>query len=204
MKRLPQLRNAPLSDRLRAYAVIVCALGIGLSGCAAHRAKPRIFPWSLAANTHPITPDGSAFETESDALEPSAEEMSSPLLAQIAPPPSPLIIIRSAPARPRVISGSPAPKEPIAEPDVPQISPQLTPAEMAAAQQETGVSLDVAARNLDSSQGKTLNGTQQDLASKIRGFIAEAKDAAQLGDWTRARNAAKKAEVLSQELASSL
>jgi hypothetical protein len=34
--------------------------------------------------------------------------------------------------------------------------------------------------------------------------MAEARDAAKTGDWTRARAAAKKAEVLSQELAASL
>jgi len=46
-----------------------------------------------------------------------------------------------------------------------------------------------------------LNAAQQDLASKVRSFMAEARGAAQIGDWTRARAAAKKAEVLSQELA---
>jgi hypothetical protein len=80
----------------------------------------------------------------------------------------------------------------------------LTPAETAAAQQQTNQSLSVAGRNLETTQGKTLNGAQADLASKIRSFIAEARDAAQIGDWIRARNAAKKAEVLSQELTSSL
>jgi flagellin-specific chaperone FliS len=42
------------------------------------------------------------------------------------------------------------------------------------------------------------------LASKVRSFMAEAKEAARTGDWIRARNAAKKAEVISQELAGSL
>jgi hypothetical protein len=64
--------------------------------------------------------------------------------------------------------------------------------------------LSVAERNIGSARGKTLNATQQDLASKVRSFMAEAREAANSGDWTRARNAAKKAEVLSQELASSL
>ena len=87
---------------------------------------------------------------------------------------------------------------------MPQIAPQLTPAETSAAQQQTSQSLSVAERNIGSARGKTLNATQQDLASKVRSFMAEAREAANSGDWTRARNAAKKAEVLSQELASSL
>jgi len=87
---------------------------------------------------------------------------------------------------------------------VPQIAPQLTPAETGAAQQQTSNSLSVAERNIGSAAGKALNATQQDLASKVRSFMVEAREAANSGDWTRARNAAKKAEVLSQELASSL
>jgi hypothetical protein len=135
-----------------------------------------------------------------EALEPFV----SSLLLQITPPPSPLFSARSVPARPRVPAGSPPPSEAVSKPDVPQIAPQLSPAEAAAAQQQTNQSLSVAGRTLEATQGKTLNGTQSDLASKIRSFIAEARDAAQNGDWTRALNAAKKAEVLSQELASSL
>ena len=171
------------------------------SGCAGRRAKARVFPWGTAASMHPLVPDETALN-EDNAV--SAEEMLGPVLPQIAPPPSPLFAVRSVPARPRVLSGSPAPKEAASEPDVPQIAPQLSAAETAAAQQQTSDSLNVAGRNLDASRGRRLNGTQTDLASKIRSFMAEAKEAAQIGDWTRARNAAKKAEVLSQELASSL
>jgi len=57
---------------------------------------------------------------------------------------------------------------------------------------------------MGASEGKALNAAQQDLASKVRSFMAEAKEAARTGDWIRARNAAKKAEVISQELAGSL
>jgi hypothetical protein len=150
---------------------------------------------------HPLTPDMP--EADADGEE-ALGTIVSPLLLQIAPPPSPLFLVRSVPARPRVPAGSPAPSEAASKPDVPQIAPQLSPAETASFQQQTNQSLSVAGRALDAAQGKRLNGTQSDLASKIRSFIAEARDAAQNGDWTRALNAAKKAEVLSQELASSL
>jgi hypothetical protein len=80
----------------------------------------------------------------------------------------------------------------------------LTAEETAAAQQQTSASLSIAERNVAASQGRTLNATQSDLASKVRSFLAEARNAAQVGDWTRASNAAKKAQVLSDELASSL
>jgi hypothetical protein len=172
-----------------------------VSGCAERHVKAKPYPWGAAANMHPLAPETPELETDGDEV---LEAAVSPLLLQIAPPPSPLFMVRSVPARPRVPAGSPAPSEATSKPDVPQIAPQLTPAEAAAAQQQTNQSLSVAGRALEAAQGKKLNGAQSDLASKIRTFIAEARDAAQNGDWTRALNAAKKAEVLSQELASSL
>jgi hypothetical protein len=123
---------------------------------------------------------------------------------EIPPPPSGLVIARAAPPRPRVPVVNSSQIDTDSKPDVPQIVPQLTAAEANAAQQQTTQSLSVAEHNIGSAEGKSLNATQQDLASKIRSFMAEAHDAAKTGDWTRAKNAAKKAEVLSQELASSL
>jgi hypothetical protein len=49
-----------------------------------------------------------------------------------------------------------------------------------------------------------LNATQSDLVSKINGFLKYAREAAQAGDWSHARSLAKKAQVLSEELAASL
>jgi hypothetical protein len=82
--------------------------------------------------------------------------------------------------------------------------PQLTAEETTEAQQQTNVSLSIAERNFGNTQGRHLNAAQLDLASKVRSFITEAREAAHIGDWTRARNAAKKAQVLSEELAGSL
>lgn len=84
------------------------------------------------------------------------------------------------------------------------IAPQLTARETATAQQEANQSLSVAERNLLATRGKNLNPTQSDLVSKIKGFLKDAREAAQAGDWVRARSLAKKAQVLSEELAASL
>jgi hypothetical protein len=89
-------------------------------------------------------------------------------------------------------------------PEAPQIAPQLTAEETAAAEQQTNLSLSIAERNISASRGRMLNATQSDLASKVRSFVTEAREAAHVGDWTRATNAAKKAQVLSEELARSL
>jgi outer membrane murein-binding lipoprotein Lpp len=65
-------------------------------------------------------------------------------------------------------------------------------------------SISEAEKNLARSQGRTLNATQSDLATKIKQFIGDAQAASREGDWTRARSLATKAQVLSEELASSL
>jgi hypothetical protein len=38
----------------------------------------------------------------------------------------------------------------------------------------------------------------------VKGFISDAREAGRAGDWPRARDLAKKAQVLSEELANSL
>jgi outer membrane murein-binding lipoprotein Lpp len=119
------------------------------------------------------------------------------------PPPPPLLAVRTSPARPRV-----APV-PIADnnadrPEAPVIAPQMSDAEASAARQQMTSSLNEAEKNLARSQGKTLNATQSDLATKIKQFIGDAQSASREGDWTRARSLATKAQVLSEELASSL
>ncbi len=176
---------------------ISCALILLLSGCAERKVKAKTFPWSTFAYTRPLTPSlGPTQIDDSDPLEDATLD--------VAPPPSAVAIARSVPVRPRVPAGNSSQNDNGNKPDVPQIAPQLTAAEASAAQQQTSQSLGVAERNIGSTEGKALNATQQDLASKVRSFMAEARDAANNGDWTRARAAAKKAEVLSQELASSL
>ena len=72
---------------------------------------------------------------------------------------------------------------------------------MSAAKAATQQSLEVAEINLSLVQGRPLNVAQQDLISKIRGFVDSAREAMKENDWQRARSQAKKAEVLSKEFA---
>ncbi|MHB8502052.1 MAG: hypothetical protein ACYDCG_15435 [Candidatus Acidiferrales bacterium] len=64
--------------------------------------------------------------------------------------------------------------------------------------------MSTAERNLAAASGKSLNATQSDLASKVRGFISDAREAGRAGDWARARDLAQKAQVLSEQLTGSL
>ena len=175
-----------------------CTLMLFLGGCAERQPKAKAFPWSTYAYTHPVA---------LAVLPTPADDSDDPLAdatPEIAPPPSALAIPRNSPPRPRTPVVNSSQNDSDSKADVPQIVPQLSAAEATAVQQQTTQSLSIAERNIGTTEGKTLNAMQQDLASKIRSFMAEAHDAAKSGDWTRAKNAAKKAEVLSQELASSL
>jgi hypothetical protein len=188
----------------RCAALRFGVLGVGLTvallgGCAAQKkTKAQSFPWATVKSTRPVLPSSvtpSPDTTVSDFL--PEFELEAP------PPPSPVAEIQSMPQRPRVAAALPGPSNP-ARPEPPQIAPQLTAQEAAAAEQQTNMSLSIAERNIAASQGRSLNPTQSDLASKIRSFVTEAREAAHSGDWTRASNAAKKAQVLSEQLARSL
>jgi len=116
-----------------------------------------------------------------------------------------LIPVRTVPSRPRSSASSPAGAAADPEkPEGPKIALQLPPEQAVAAQQETKQSLDIAEKNLAVTRGKTLNPAEADLVSKIKGFLKDAREAAQAKDWARARSLAKKAQVLSEQLAESL
>ena len=115
-----------------------------------------------------------------------------------------LATIRSVPPRPRVAqpaAGDAAKAE--KEPE-PRIAPEFSSAELEAAKAETQQNLDMMKKNLTAASGRTLNASQQDLMSKVRGFAESAREAMRSGDWVRAKNLSKKAEVLSEELVDSL
>jgi hypothetical protein len=144
------------------------------------------------AFAHPVVPSGAANETLGEAPDIALETAMMP--PRLAAP-------RSAPPRPRVAPAPPADPPPAEKPAEPIIVPDLTAAQLTAAKAETQHSLDVAENNLSQAQGKQMNAAQEDVASKVRGFMESAKEAMRNRDWVRAKNQAKKAEVLSQQLA---
>jgi hypothetical protein len=181
----------------RAAFAALCGLAVVLSGCAERKAKARTFPWASVAMVRPIVPKIAdlAYDETSESL-PEVD-------LDVPPPPSPLAFTNATPLRPHVPAAPSGPNN-AAKFEPPQIVPQLTPQETEAAQQQTNLSLSIAEQNIAATRGKALNATQLDLASKVRSFVTEAREAAHIGDWTRASSAAKKAQVLSEELARSL
>ena len=193
---LPPLKTSLVSPK--SACAMLCALAAFISGCAAsQKPRARAFPWANANNVRPLAPEKTSSEV-------SNEDLFADLGLAVPAPPSLVAGTPSGPSRPRVVVVSTGNNNASQVPEVPMIAPQLSPQQTAAAQQQTTASVSVAMKNIEASQGRSLNPTQSDLASKVRSFLAEAREAAHVGDWTRASSAAKKAEVLSQELASSL
>ena len=170
---------------------LLCATAL-LSGCGVRR-RPAV-AWSTAVLVRPVLPLQPR-QTVTDPLDGAPD-----LQVELNAPPR-LSTPRRVPPAPRLSlpSGYSGDNH---DADVLLLAPQLSAQETAAAQRETSQSISLAEKNLASIRGRSLSPAQADLASKARGFVADAKDAARAGDWDRARGLAKKAQVLSQDLIS--
>jgi hypothetical protein len=173
------------SNKLAAAPLCFCAFLC--AGCFG--AKRPAFHYPPAAMSRPILP----------AANPAAgyEEVPNISLETAVLPPR-FVGIRG-PARPR--SAAPAVTATAPEtPAEPTLVPELSAGELSSAKTDTQHSLDIAEQNLTFVQGKQLTAAQRDVISKIHVFIDGTHDAMRIQDWQRAKNFAKKAEVLSQEL----
>lgn len=171
----------------------LCLCAAGMCGCFTRRtpARPYIDAFDFPRPLMPAT-------TGTD-LEPPPT-----MPFEIVAAPAQLETSRAVPARPRVAVQpvpEPSPAERSAEPT---IAPELTAEESESAKADTQRNLILVDKNLTLAWGRKLNASQQDLASKIKGFTGDAKEAMQNGDWERAKNLSRKAVVLSDQLAGSL
>lgn len=191
-----QLQLAVMRDRARILFGLLGSAAILASGCAA-RKNPTI-PWNTAVLVRPIAP-----QRPSPA---EVDEVPVPDIGMELPPPPTPLATRTPPPPTRPHSASPTANSGARteKPDTPQIVPELSTQESASLQRETNQSLAAAERNLAATSGKSLSATQSDLASKVRSFISDARESGRAGDWARARDLAKKAQVLSEELIGSL
>src|SRR5215471_6323706 len=195
MKLSAQPRAAIPTGTSRPCAALVAGVALFLAGCPPAQKRPAL-GWQTTAAVRPIIP---APLLPSDPTLPEVESASAE-----APPSLQIVLPRPAPPRSRPpLQPSTAASE-VGKADGPLIVPQVSADESAAAQQEVNASLAAAERNLEAVRGRTFNAAQTDIANKTRGFVAEAREAARSGDWSRARSLAKKAQVLSEELGRSL
>ncbi len=170
----------------------VCLYALLCGGCFTRKA-PAVHPAPIAF-AHPIVPAAISVASIGEAPD---------ILAETAEPPK-LVTPRSSPPKPHVAQAQPAEPVVVEKAADPIIVPDLSPEQLNSAKSETEHSLEIAEWNLSQTQGKQLNSTQEDVASKIRGFMDTARDAMKNSDWQKAKNLAKKAEVLSHELVANL
>jgi len=182
--------------RTQLAALLLCLAAVMLAGCGRNIVR--------AASPSVTSPPPSAPEPRPAASSP--EPIAAPELPQPAPElvtlPNPEPV---APPRPRPAPVAVEPEPPRPRPEVapPQISPILTAADQERLIRISSDQIRVAERNLQLSAGRRLNAVQNDLAEKVRGFLAQAHEAIRANDWVRAQNLAEKAQVLSAELVKS-
>src|SRR5712691_801232 len=132
-----QFRDSFPRGCLQSGALILCASAMVLSGCAERKVKASTFPWSASAHMRPLSPE--VQQTQLD----DASALIPNLQLEIAPPPSTLVLARSAPARPRVPASAPSQNEVPVKTNVPQLAPQLSAEDTSAAQQQTSQSIGI-------------------------------------------------------------
>jgi hypothetical protein len=187
-RRMNARRDAP-----KKWLALLCACVLWTTGCFMRRAPARPVI-DYIGSAHPVVPAAATDTT----LEPPPD-----LAMDTAPAPPQLVTSHSMPARPHV-APAPATEPPVEMPPEPTIAPEVPTEEMKAARAETQQSLDTADKNLTLARGRKLDAAQEDLVSKVHGFTEGAREAMRSGDWVRAKNLAKKAEVLSEQLAANL
>ena len=144
---------------------------------------------------------------DTNATPPVEQEAAPPTLPAASATPPPVTILSKKPAPPKPAEQPPAEvaaAEPPAHPPAPQISAQLSPGDQANYERKRSEDVVTAEKNLQEASGKPLSAAQQDLAEKIRSFLAQSRDASKAGDWARAQNLSQKARLLSVELINSL
>jgi hypothetical protein len=183
-----RLRN----DISRTGLALLCAALVWTSGCFTRRTPAPSIGKTVTLRP-PIVPAPAG-----------GELLAPPDIPLEASEPPELATTRSVPPRPRVAQPPAGDAGKTGKEPEPRIVPELSSVEMDAAKAETEQNLDTMKKNLTAASGRILNASQQDLMSKVRGFAESAREAMRSGDWMRAKNLSKKAEVLSEELVDSL
>ncbi len=179
--------------RRAASALLLCGAIAALGGCSER--KVHAYSWETISQVRPNPP---VVRTAMNvALPDIAPDLS------MTPPENSVKLFggRPVPARPRVESPHPAGASNTSKTQT--LVPELSPEETAAAQQQFSESVAIAEKHLAIARSKNLSVLQTDTAAKANAFLKEAREASAEGDWGRARNLAKKAQILSEDLGAS-
>ncbi|MGH9699804.1 MAG: hypothetical protein ACRD5R_06220 [Candidatus Acidiferrales bacterium] len=181
------------------FVLAACGLLLAMSGCVRHKSRattPVASPPSAPIETKP--PNSAPAPPPKVGGQPASAP---PLPAGTNPAPD---VPRPKPKKNSQESAQDSQADQPAHPPAPQISPQISPSDQATYERKINDDLSVTGKNLEQAKDKPLSAGQQDLAEKIRSFVAQSLDASKTGDWARAQNLAQKARLLSDELVGSL
>jgi 2-oxoglutarate dehydrogenase E2 component (dihydrolipoamide succinyltransferase) len=183
--------------------VLLAAVCAGAISCHRHTAQ--------AAPPPAAPPPGESAQPAPTAA-PGGETGANPALAnpieKSAPAGNPAVAPTLKPVEPKPRPAAPAPApapEPVTpKPAPPQITQRISAAEEVELKSQTQKSIAEAEANLRRTSGRQLNDVQRDMVEKIQSFLAQAREASEVPDWSRARILADKARILSVELVNSL
>jgi hypothetical protein len=186
------------------FTASLCLFGAGCGKKTVQAAPPApAAPAPSAELERPMT-----IAPDTTATPPSEPVSPPPPVSADASAPPPAAVPKTKPPKPPKPSTTESQAEPPADqpahPPAPQISPQLSPSDLAAYQRRTSEDISAAEKNLQQAAGKQLSAAQHDLYEKIQSFLAQSRDASKGGDLARAQNLAQKARLLSVELVNSL
>lgn len=191
-----------------ALVFVALAALLTQAGCLVHSNARAAAP--VAAAPQPEAERPMTVAPDTDASPPKPPEQPAPVVPAATSAPSLNAIAKPKvpPAPPKPANEQPAASEPAADavshPPVPQISPQLSPADQQNYERRVSDDISAAEKGLQQTNGRQLNAYQQDLVEKIHSFLGQSRDASKGGDWAAAQNFAQKARILSTELVNSL
>jgi len=192
----------PSTQRVQIAAlVLACAGAIGCHHATAHAAAPsEAAPPAESPQPAPAKPAASEAASAPAPANPAPAKPTTESAPATNPAP------KSAEPKPHPAApAAPPPEEPPApKPAPPQITLRISPAEEAEQRSQTQKSIAEAEANLHRVSGRDLTDTQRDMVEKIQNFLAQARQASEIPDWSRARILAEKARLLSTELVNSL
>ena len=191
-----------------AVALVAVAASFAQAGCLFHSNSRAAAPVTTTPQPEAERPMTVAPDT--DATPPKPAEAPAPALpsAVSVPPLAAIAKPKAPPAPPKPATEQPTGSEPTVDSasrtPVPQISPQLSPADQQTYERKMTDDISAAEKNLQQTNGRQLNAIQQDLVEKIHSFLDQSREASKGGDWARAENLAQKARLLSTELVNTL
>ncbi|MHB8524691.1 MAG: hypothetical protein ACYDD2_00830 [Candidatus Acidiferrales bacterium] len=174
--------------------LVAAALALLSTGCLRHKVRAAA---PIAVPLEPPSPVVTSEPAKSPAAVPAPSAPGPKNPEPSTPPPD--LTPKPGTLRRPVTAAPEAPR-----PAAPQISPQISSSDQAQLTKQTQQYIGDAQQNLHRAGGRQLNPSQRDMVDKIRGFLGQAQDAIRTSDWSRAKNLAEKADLLSLELVKTL